>query len=134
MTVTRDLMHAILSMDAYNRGYGRGVLRLSSSGQIGGATITRQSNVTTGSDEVNAGFYAIAYQWNGQTIISYRGTNFDPGETVSEFFSSPLVDDAINGWVRPGDALQDKRWFDKLYHRQIKDAVNDNIYLWQQAI
>jgi hypothetical protein len=40
----------------------------------------------------------------------------------------------LSAWVRPTDALLDKRWFDKFYRRQIKNSVNDNIYLWQQAI
>ena len=46
-----------------------------------------------------AGFYAIAYNWNGETIISYRGTNFDPGGSVEDFLDSPLLKDAWNGWT-----------------------------------
>jgi Ca2+-binding RTX toxin-like protein len=40
----------------------------------------------------------------------------------------------LSAWVRPTDALLDKRWFDKFYRRQIKDAVNDNVYLWQRVV
>ena len=34
---------------------------------------------------VNAGFYAIAYDWNGETVISFRGTD-------------GLLIDALNGY------------------------------------
>lgn len=86
MTVTeRDLFLAILSMDAYNRGYGAG---LNDSGvgdanglggvgsAIGTATVTRQSDTEAGSAGVAAGFYAVAYQTQWGTVISYRGTDF----------------------------------------------------------
>ena len=67
MTISRDLYLAILSMDSYNRGYGQGVLSLPS-GQIGSAVVIRQSTVATDSDERNAGFYALAYSWQGEAI------------------------------------------------------------------
>jgi hypothetical protein len=81
MTMSRDLFLAILSMDSYNRGYGRGVKFSESDtasinnevGQkIGGASITRQ-DVSQGA--LTAGFYALSYNWNGETIIAYRGSD-----------------------------------------------------------
>jgi hypothetical protein len=85
-------------MDSYNRGYGEGIFGLPvilNQTKIGDATIIRQSDVTAGAAGVNAGFYAIAYQLNGQKIISYRGTNFElEGGRESE-----LAKDAFNGWT-----------------------------------
>lgn len=69
-----DLIYAILAMDSYNRGYGLGIQDLPSQGFLGNYQIYRQSNVAVGSDEFNAGFYAIAYQdAAGNVVISYRG-------------------------------------------------------------
>ena len=84
------LMRAILSLDAYNRGYNSGFSDgvgnpfdgLGEVGTIGGATII--SREALGITEAKyaewqaAGFYAVAYQVGGQTIISYRGTD-NPG-------------------------------------------------------
>lgn len=66
--MSRDLFLAILSMDSYNRGYGQGVKDLDVEigiTKIGNATIDRQSDVRLGTDGVNAGFYAIAYDMTG---------------------------------------------------------------------
>ncbi len=88
--MNENLLKAILSMDAYNRGYDAGIdeSEFSSTTHIGNASIIQQSNVTLGSDERNASFYAIAYDLDGQKIISYRGT--DDSADVS------------NGWLLGG--------------------------------
>jgi len=76
MTMTQDLFMAILAMDVYNRGYNEGITGLGGEGSaIGTATLTDQSDVEADSDGVSAGFYAAGYNWNGQTVISYRGTD-----------------------------------------------------------
>lgn len=110
MSADKDLLLAILSMDAYNRGYGSGVADggandpdgLGETGQIGNATIVPRQSVGIGPDELqawqNAGFYAVAYEvqagaWEGlaedTTVISFRGTDRAFGWTGS---------DAWNGW------------------------------------
>ena len=63
--MNRDLFLAILSMDAYNRGYEPNVLGLPSTGTIGNATIL-DIPLPTGSEE--AGFYGIAYDNSGDSI------------------------------------------------------------------
>ncbi len=82
MSTSSELMYAILAMDAYNRGYSPGIVLTGS--QIGTATITTDSTREfrdPGADpeaptpDQAAGFYAVAYEWNGETIISYRGTD-----------------------------------------------------------
>lgn len=47
MTVTKDLMMSILSMDAYNHGYDEGITGLGS--KIGTATALIQSDTANGS-------------------------------------------------------------------------------------
>jgi hypothetical protein len=75
-----DVFLSLLALDAYNRGYGRKVFANGNAIdgnegglQIGNATIL---NVDLPSGSEAAGFYAIAYDCKGETIISFRGTNF----------------------------------------------------------
>ncbi|WP_236759713.1 calcium-binding protein [Agrobacterium tumefaciens] len=92
-----ELFLAILSMDAYNRGYNRGVVDGGLGGvgsSIGTATVTLQSDTLTGTPGVDAGFYAIAYKWGTETVISYRGTD-----------NKNILDsenDLWNGWTLGG--------------------------------
>ena len=75
MTISNELMKAILSMDAYNRGYGAGISNLSDatdgSIKIGNATLinTSTEELGTGVDS-SIGFYALAYSYGGETVIS----------------------------------------------------------------
>jgi trimeric autotransporter adhesin len=80
--MNNDLFKAILSMDAYNRGYNAEVnLGTNLSGNpdgsgpfsIGNATFFADSGILAES-KANS-FYAIAYTWNGKKIISYRGSD-----------------------------------------------------------
>ena len=102
-TISPELFLAILSMDAYNRGYDAGigdgqnvVDGVDSDGlgrvgsQIGNATDVQDAQDIEGIAEV-AGFYAVAYQWNGETVISYCGTdNANLRASGSDFW---------NGWT-----------------------------------
>lgn len=90
MTISKDLFLAILSMDSYNQGYGRGINHGKT--QIGSATINTDSEEVfrdpssdpeTPTSAQAAGFYAIAYDVKASgvagidsdtTVISYRGT------------------------------------------------------------
>jgi hypothetical protein len=71
--MNRDLFLAVLAMDSYNEGYGKGedIGTL----QIGNASVglTTPSELSAGSD-FNIGFSATSYSWGGETIIAYRGT------------------------------------------------------------
>ncbi|MEO5707983.1 MAG: hypothetical protein ABIT10_02650 [Alteraurantiacibacter sp.] len=88
---------SLLALDSYNRRYGQNVGGLSNVGQIGTATILTDSVVSLGFATQDSGFYAIAYQWNGQTVISYRGTNFPKELSLSELYD--VIDrDIGKGW------------------------------------
>jgi len=70
----KDLIYALLAMDAYNRGYGDGIRNLGETGRIGNWSILTTSTDEFEQSALEAGFYAIAYEYDGETIISYRGT------------------------------------------------------------
>jgi hypothetical protein len=77
MQLDRNVFLSLLALDAYNRGQGAGVGKLDSIpnvSKIGNATILNDSDRLFGEDAITAGFYAIAYDWNGETVISYRST------------------------------------------------------------
>ena len=70
--MNRDVFLSILAMDSYQRGYEVGIKGVSAT-SIVNATISRISDTRLVSDEVRAGFFASSYDWNGTTVISYRG-------------------------------------------------------------
>jgi hypothetical protein len=89
MAISRDLFLSILALDSYNRGYGAGININSGNTPIklGTANFLDQSGTSAPADK---GFYGIAYSWNGEKIISYRGTdNYgfsnDPVAEITEF-------------------------------------------------
>jgi hypothetical protein len=95
-----DVFRAILAMDSYNRRYGQGVNGLSAvpGTQLGAATVLDDSILRLGAESAETGFYASAYSWNGKTVISYRGTNPEFGDTVTSFLNSPGLKDIWSGW------------------------------------
>ncbi len=97
MTIsTATVLKAVLSMDAYNRGYNQGLILGGT--KIGSATIVNDSGSLKENDvriDQPNGFYAIAYQMaDGSNVISYRGTD--------AFVTWPWDDksgsDIWNGW------------------------------------
>ena len=100
--MNNNLMKAILSMDSYNRGYGAGVIV--NGNELGNAEIVQTTLdgqtvdfdsatiVDPDTDERlddDIGFYALAYSYGGETVISYRGTNFN---------IVPSPKDVFHGW------------------------------------
>ncbi len=101
----QDLFVAILALDSYNRGYDSNLSNSPSDSigtQIGNATVISHSSDSASSSAVQAGFYAVAYNWNGTTVISYRGTNeqqvINPitGQPTGSYI--PVANDLLNGW------------------------------------
>lgn len=94
--ISDNLFFAILAMDAYNRGYDAKLSGLSDAigTKIGNATVIGSAGDAAAKAD---GFYAIAYELNGQKIISYRGTD-DPS-----LFSQSS--DLWNGWVQGAGIL-----------------------------
>lgn len=92
MSVSSELMYAIMAMDAYNRGYNPGIAGLGGMGsQVGTATVGIDADDPEGVAQA-AGFYAVAYQWNGETIISYRRTD-SKGELLGTDYPIAVNDD-----------------------------------------
>src|SRR5688572_25371309 len=103
MTVSRELFLSILALDSYNRGYGANV---NVPGTMLGraAVLPHQSyNITdeTYQSWQSIGFFASMYDMtgvsgfsSGETVISYRGTNFSFGDSILDFFNSPIWLDA----------------------------------------
>jgi RTX calcium-binding nonapeptide repeat (4 copies) len=89
-------------MDSYNRGY-RPHVNIAQNNTIGTANILKLDalGVTPAIYLTwkQAGFYASAYSWNGETVISFRGTNINQVETLGEFVSLPALNDIFNGWT-----------------------------------
>ena len=82
MSISSELFMAILAMDAYNRGYYPGITDSGDSNEgmagnsIGTAIVGLSADVATYPNAVAASFFAQAYTLaNGQTVISYRGTD-----------------------------------------------------------
>ena len=92
--MNRELFLTILEMDSYNRGYDRGVKFTpdespeprnevsTSEPNLGLARVVAQTGVSEPSTDVQAGFYALAYNVSkvagfaeGETVIAYRGTD-----------------------------------------------------------
>ena len=98
--MTSDLFLAILAMDAYNRtGGGSTVgLALPNTTGIGTATLDLKS------EDLPSGFFAQSYIWNGQKVISYRGTD-------TPFLSAEFNKDVNYGWTT-GAGLIDSRQAD----------------------
>ncbi len=59
MTTSKDLLLAILAMDSYNQGYGKGLDHGKT--QIGTAVFDMESDTKVGEPGVSAGFYAVSY-------------------------------------------------------------------------
>ena len=71
------LMYAIFALDAYNEDPTTAQLKVTlSDDQLGDATlINNPSLLPAGSAAV--GFFATTYEWDGQDVVSYRGTLTD---------------------------------------------------------
>ena len=112
--MSMQLTYDILSMDSYCRGYNHYVndLQITPGTQIGDATIVATSggiNDKSVTDGYFAdGFYGVAYSFNNNIVISYRGTDSVLGSdvaggsdavygwTVGAGFPSPQLSDAIS--------------------------------------
>lgn len=94
--MSNELFYAILAMDAYNRGYGAKLTGLSDAigTKLGNATVIGSAGDAAA--QAN-GFYAIAYELDGQKIVAYRGTD----DTTIFSRSSDLW----NGWVQGAGIL-----------------------------
>ena len=94
MPISKDLFLAILAMDSYNRGYDatKGMNLSDSPGTLIGTAAIKNIALPTGAQAV--GFYAVAYQTDYGTVISYRGT-----DKLASLPWSDSGSDIANGWI-----------------------------------
>ena len=99
MTISKDLFLAILSMDAYNRGYAPGT-NLSSNDTfgmaIGNATVFKNKG---DSEAISSGFYAIAYDTSGVA-------GFAPAGNDTFVFRASLGQDTVTDFTAGQDVLE----------------------------
>jgi len=96
-TLAQDLFLSILAFDSYNRGDRPNMdASATTGGLIGLAEVTHQSPVIalTSGNQSGRDFSATAYDWDGQTVIAYRGTD-----------NPSLTEDIIDGWVIGGGII-----------------------------
>ncbi|MCP5009796.1 MAG: hypothetical protein GY942_07455 [Aestuariibacter sp.] len=129
MTISNDIMYAILAMDSYDRGYGEGIAGLGGVGStIGIAQLTKQSDTAEDTAGVTASFYAAAYSYNSETVISYRGTNSAPFSELSK--------DALYGWgVGVGSAEETQGVLAAQFYKSVaNDAETGEAHLFDSGI
>ena len=101
MSMSVNLLNALLSLDVYNRGFGAG-LESRETGltdpQIGSATVLNRQQFGIDDDTYarwqEAGFYAEIYDTPYGRVIAFRGTDFAPDEDFEA--------DIENGWPLGG--------------------------------
>lgn len=128
MTITdKDLFMAILSMDAYNRGYSPGIAV--SGTQVGGATFTIGSDQQAAGipEGVAAGFYAAAYNTEWGTVISYRGT-----DNVGLLTAIGGGTDLWSGWVTGAGLVQQGQQADLPAWLTVQEASPLVVYFQEQ--
>ena len=91
MTISKDLLLAILSLDSYNRGYHAGIsddgpddkdgLGVANA-KIGTATVFSDNGLE---DAKAAGFYAISYKIDDGSKIDGLNTNVERGDTITAY-------------------------------------------------
>ena len=110
MATNSDLFLSILALDSYNRGYSVGLDVTGST--IGNASITSQEFTL---EQKAVSFYATAYEWRDETIISYRGTRFDGA-------LGPDFGDVLHGWtLSAGYAAASQPQMAKQFWQSIRD-------------
>lgn len=131
--MNRDLFLAILAMDSYNRGYGRGVslkhglardIIVKEVNQKLGNVLIKKQDVSL--DAINAGFYAIAYDVSeagvpglSGMVISYRGTTY---ESNGSFLSS--YRDIATGWPVGAGLLARQSTLALEFYKDINNGVS----------
>ena len=103
-----SLDYAILALDSCNQGYAPYVNHGKTI--IGSMDKLLESDISSGSDEVNANFYAVAYKdSSGNVVISYRGTD-------------ALLGDAFTGWTTGSGYLSAQAELAAEFYYQVKQA------------
>jgi hypothetical protein len=113
---SKDVMLAVLAMDAYNEGYSPG-MTVNYTTSAGGAKVIAQAG---GADDQAVSFYADAYNWNGETIIAYRGTRINNSSGL------PDLGDMLYGWTATfGFSQASQAQLAINFYDQVQDLLGD---------
>ena len=97
MSISDELYFAILSMDAYNRQISPSDIFAMEIGDVPVGNATWISHILpSGSGDV--GFFASTYSLDGNTVISFRGTDASAGD-------AELWKDILTGWISGAGAI-----------------------------
>ena len=125
MAISKELLLSLLSMDAYNRGYGAELNNLSDVPDtlIGTVKVLKTINEAPDPFKVeaeNAGFYAVAYDVPGLgTVISYRGTD----ETIK---------DAWNGWSSIVGSVPEQARLAAQFYNSVRKDLDEHAFCRHQ--
>src|SRR5260370_969220 len=117
------LMMSILAMDAYNEGSQAGLALPPRTPNVDGAQIGLSYTDTL------TGFYALDYTWNGNKVVSIRGTD---NKLPS---ADPLsIGDILGGWVSGagilgGQALDTAVAYQQFTGQSIFGGLDRNVIL-----
>ncbi|MGY6646072.1 MAG: hypothetical protein ACXIVD_12705 [Salinarimonas sp.] len=124
-SIDPDVFKALLALDVYNREYGEGIILEENANDLGYAeylTVLRpkenegDEDIEFGPDpaSIAASFYARAYTYNGEIIISYRGTD-------------ATFADLLNGWgLGVGDFNSPQAVLALEFYNAVKQAAGEN--------
>lgn len=134
-----NLFKAILSMDAYNRGYNPGIKfgnlpsdeSLTLGEQIGKAWITKDSRIFVDSDnqrvDKSLGFYALSYDCNDEIVVSYRGTDDVSGDLLQG-------SDLLYGWaVGVGQVTDNQASLAIKFYKEVAKAITGSNVDYQKV-
>ena len=122
--MNRDLYLALLALDSYNRGLPASNPKLILNAErIGNATFDGREAFNPAN-----GFYAASYTYGLETVISYRGTDFEP--------SLDRITDVMYGWsIAAGNFTQISQvpdtisFYERVTDKGIYDGPASNVVL-----
>ena len=124
MTTSKEVFLSLLSMDAYNRGYGAGLGGFSDAEDslMGKVKVVRASSSLENSPEVQAGFYAIAYEVTDGTAIE----GFDTGDVVISYRGTDEeLKDAWNGWSSIVGGVPEQARLAAQFYNSVREKLDE---------
>ena len=121
MAISRELYAAILSLDAYNRGYDPRISGLPDDPgtQIGDATLTGAYS------QADVSFFACTYAWDGHKVISFRGTDNTELLAASDIWTGWLT----GGGFASAQARKAEQVYSEVTGRGVFNGIGQDVIL-----